>query len=80
MRRLDSFLANEAESKMEQTGGIGVVPVMRKVQSLIPRISERQSEVIREKLSDYVATLIEKNATRLSKYEKPAADRTARTE
>lgn len=52
---------------------------MRKVQSLIPRISERQSEAIREKLSDYVATLIEKSAARLSKYEKPP-DRPARTE
>lgn len=48
--------------------------MMMKVQSLIPRISERQSELLREKLSDYVATLLEKNAARLSKYEKPPAD------
>jgi hypothetical protein len=51
-----------------------------KVPSLIPRISERQSEALREKLSDYVASLLEKNAARLSKYEKPATDRDARTE
>ncbi|MDQ8726154.1 hypothetical protein [Bradyrhizobium sp. LHD-71] len=53
---------------------------MMKVQSLIPRISERQGEVLREKLSDYVATLLEKNAARLSKYEKAQAERDARTE
>jgi hypothetical protein len=53
---------------------------MKKVQLRLPRISERQSEAIREKLSDYVATLLEKNAERLSKYEKPAAEHDARTE
>ena len=49
---------------------------MKKVQSLVPRISRRQSEALREKLSDYVAALLEKNAARLSKYEKtpPAPD------
>ena len=45
---------------------------MKKVQGLIPRISERQSEAMREKLSDYVAALLEKNAAQLSKYEKPS--------
>ena len=44
---------------------------MRSIQGLIPRITERQGEVLREKLSDYIATLLEKNAARLSKYEKP---------
>jgi hypothetical protein len=53
---------------------------MSKVQSLIPRISERQSEAIREKLSDYVATLLEKNAARLSKYEKPSDNPDTRTD
>ena len=53
---------------------------MKNVQALIPRISERQGEVLREKLSDYVAFLIEKNAARLSKYEKPAPDADARAE
>ena len=52
----------------------------RKVQSLIPRISEKQGEALREKLSDYVATLLEKNAARLAKYEKPAENSAARTE
>jgi hypothetical protein len=76
----DSFFANESESKVEQSGATGRFATMKKVPSLIPRISERQSEAIREKLSDYVATLLEKNAARLSKYEKPATDRDARTE
>jgi hypothetical protein len=53
---------------------------MKKVQSLIPRISQRQSEALREKLSDYVASLLEKNASRLSRYEKVQADRDLRTE
>ena len=53
---------------------------MKNVQSLIPRISERQGEMLREKLSDYVATLLEKNAAKLSKYEKPVEDRDIRTE
>lgn len=53
---------------------------MMKVCSLIPRISERQSEALREKLSDYVATLLEKNAARLSKYERPPVERGIRTE
>lgn len=51
-----------------------------KVQQIIPRIAEKQGEVLREKLSDYVAMLLEKNAERLSKYEKPASGRDARTE
>ena len=51
-----------------------------RVHSLIPRISERQGEALREKLSDYVAALIEKNAERLSKYEKPQQDREIRSE
>jgi len=37
---------------------------------LLPRISERHGEALREKLSDYVATLLQKNAARLAKYEK----------
>ena len=53
---------------------------MRNIQALIPRITERQGEVLREKLSDYVATLIEKNAARLSKYEKPRPECDPRTE
>jgi len=53
---------------------------MKTVQSLIPRISERQSEALREKLSDYVAALLEKNAARLSKYEKPRTDPVIRAE
>ena len=53
---------------------------MKKVQSLIPRISERHSEALREKLSDYVATLLERNAARLAKYEKPATNRDVRAE
>ena len=48
---------------------------MKSVRSIIPRISEKQSEALREKLSDYVAALLEKNATRIAKYEKPPADR-----
>ncbi len=75
----NSFFANETESNAEQRALIGVLSCM-KVPSLIPRISERQSEALREKLSDYVASLLEKNAARLSKYEKPATDRDARTE
>jgi hypothetical protein len=53
---------------------------MKNVQSLIPRISERQGEMLREKLSDYVATLLEKNAAKLSKYEKPVANSEIRGE
>jgi hypothetical protein len=53
---------------------------MKNVQALIPRISERQGELLREKLSDYVAMLIEKNAAKLAKYEKPAPDQDARSE
>ena len=48
---------------------------MKSVRSIIPRISEKQSEALREKLSDYVAALLEKNAARIAKYEKPPADR-----
>ena len=48
---------------------------MKSIHALIPRITERQSEAIREKLSDYIATLLEKNAAKLSKYEKPVDDR-----
>ena len=53
---------------------------MKKVASLIPRIADRQSEMLREKLSDYVATLLEKNAARLAKYEKAQETRDLRTE
>ena len=53
---------------------------MMSIQRLIPRISERQGEVLREKLSDYIATLLEKNAARLSKYEKAQAERDSRAE
>jgi hypothetical protein len=53
---------------------------MKNVQALIPRITERQGEALREKLSNYVAFLIEKNATRLSKYEKPAPEDDVRPE
>ena len=53
---------------------------MNKVQSLIPRISERQGEALREKLSDYVAMLLEKNAERLSKYEKSPENSGTRTQ
>ena len=53
---------------------------MKKVQLILPRISERHSEAIREKLSEYIAALLEKNAERLSKYEKPSASRDIRTE
>ena len=49
--------------------------MMKTVRSIIPRISEKQSEALREKLSDYVAALLEKNAARIAKYEKPQADR-----
>ena len=77
----DSFFANETESKLEQNDSGGVFSIMnRKVQSLIPRISEKQGEALREKLSDYVATLLEKNAARLSKYEKLPDNSGARTE
>jgi hypothetical protein len=53
---------------------------MKRVRSIIvprlPRMSEAQSEALREKLSDYVAALLEKNAARLAKYEKqPQRDR-----
>jgi hypothetical protein len=44
---------------------------MKSAKSLIPRMSEAQSEALREKLSDYVAALLEKNAARLAKYDKP---------
>ena len=71
----DSFFANETESKMEQMGEAPRSMTMRTVRSIIPRISEKQSEALREKLSDYVAALLEKNATRIAKYEKPPADR-----
>ncbi len=80
MHARDSFFANETESKMEQTGKSHVVAVMKNVQSLIPRISQRRSEALREKLSDYVAALLEKNATRLAKYEKPQPPRDVRTD
>ena len=53
---------------------------MKNVQSLIPRLSERQSAILREKLSDYVAALLEKNAARLAKYEKTAPARDLRSE
>jgi hypothetical protein len=53
---------------------------MKKVQSLIPRISQRHSEALREKLSDYVAALLEKNAARLARYEKPQPARDLRAE
>ena len=53
---------------------------MKKVVSLIPRIADRQSEMLREKLSDYVATLLEKNAGRLAKYDKTQEARDLRTE
>jgi hypothetical protein len=53
---------------------------MKNVQSLIPRISERQGELLREKLSDYVAMLIEKNAAKLAKHEKPEPDQAARAD
>ena len=53
---------------------------MKNIQRLIPRITERQGEVLREKLSDYIATLLEKNAERRSKFEKPLADRDARAD
>ena len=76
----DSFFANETESKMEQTGVRHVPATMKNVQSLIPRISQRQGEALREKLSDYVAALLEKNAARLAKYEKPQPSRDARAE
>jgi hypothetical protein len=75
LRHPDSFFANETESKMEQMGKAQRSVVMKSVRSIIPRISEKQSEALREKLSDYVAALLEKNATRIAKYEKPPADR-----
>jgi len=53
---------------------------MRNVQSLLPRISERQGEALRAKLSDHVASLLEKNAARLSKYEKSTSENTVRAE
>ena len=53
---------------------------MRKVQEMIPRMTERQGEALREKLSNYIAFLIEKNAARLSKYEKPVPEQDARPE
>lgn len=53
---------------------------MKRVPLPIPHIPERQSKAIREKLSDYVATLLEKSAARLSKYEKPAPGHDVRTE
>ncbi len=57
---------------MEQMGEAPRSVMMKTVRSLIPRISERQSEALREKLSDYVAALLEKNAARLAKYEEAA--------
>lgn len=53
---------------------------MKNVQSLVPRISERQGEALREKLSDYVAQLLERNAARLSRSEKPTPQQIVRTE
>lgn len=53
---------------------------MKTVKSLIPRISQRQSEAVREKLSAYIATLLEKNAARLSNSQRPVPDQNARTE
>jgi hypothetical protein len=53
---------------------------MTKVRSIIPRIADRQSELLREKLSDYVASLLEKNAARLAKYEKAQEGRELRNE
>jgi hypothetical protein len=76
----DSFFANETESNVEQNGALRVQRFMRNVQSLIPRISERQGELLREKLSDYVAMLIEKNAAKLAKYEKPEPDQNTRAD
>jgi len=52
-----------------------VFAVMKNVQSLIPHLSQHRSEIFREKLSDYVAALLERNAARLSKYEKTPASR-----
>ncbi|MEZ5764086.1 MAG: hypothetical protein R3D69_07405 [Xanthobacteraceae bacterium] len=43
---------------------------MKPAKSLMPRLSEAQSEALREKLSDYVVALLEKNAARLAKYDK----------
>ena len=46
---------------------------MKHVRSIVPRLSrlsEAQSMALRAKLSDYVAALLEKNATRLAKYDK----------
>jgi hypothetical protein len=65
---------------MEQSCAGGVFSHMTKVRSLIPRIADRQSEMLREKLSDYVAALLEKNAARLSKYEKAQEERELRTD
>lgn len=50
---------------------LAVKASMKRPRSLIPRLSEAQSEALRAKLSDYVAALLEKNAARLAKYEKP---------
>lgn len=44
---------------------------MKSAKSLMPRMSEARSEALRGKLSDYVAALLEKNAARLAKYDKP---------
>lgn len=60
---------------MEQMGEAPRSMTMKSVRSIIPRISEKQSEALREKLSDYVAALLEKNAERIAKYEKPPAER-----
>jgi hypothetical protein len=88
LKRSDSFFGNEKESKAEQSCARGVffdtdrarsLAIMMKVQALLPRISERQSEVVREKLSDYIATLLEKNAVRLSRYDKVHARPDVRT-
>jgi hypothetical protein len=76
LRRPDSFFANETESKVEQMGEAPRSVMMKTVRSIIPRISERQSEMLREKLSDYVASLLEKNAARLAKYEKASREAT----
>jgi hypothetical protein len=74
-------LRTKLNQSWNKTTPLRVFAIMnRKVQSLIPRLSEKQGEALREKLSDYVATLLEKNAARLSKYEKPPENSGARTE
>ena len=53
---------------------------MKTVQSLIMRVSEQRREALREKLSDYVVALLEKNAARLAKSEKSRKDPDMRAE